>query len=146
LALVLLFPAAPGPIGPGYYWQVQQTVGPVAAGDTFTLTINDGAGSFLTTGRVVDDSGSAFPFGVVGVRPALVYGISLIGKVSQAAAGAAVALQVVQRHSNGAFVASVAPAGGWTWDPTGGLSELAVAIGSSGAGIGALSTAYKNAP
>lgn len=125
MALTIVFPAAPGPIGPGYYCQVQNpALGPYPIDDIIQWTIKDGAGNILSQLRMQNKQSSAFPAGLMGFIFDTAASTTPRGKVGPALAGAAVTVAVLWTHANGAFVDQVTAFPAYSWEPVGGLGAL----------------------
>lgn len=137
MTLVVVYPSAPGPIGPGYYCQVQNpAVGPLAIDDTIEWLLETvSGGDIISRLKMVNTAGSHFPAGIMGWRFDSNIDLLNMGVAAPVTPGTACKLQINWKHASGVLVDSVTDTRAWTYDPTNALAELLVALlASSGSG------------
>lgn len=125
MALTVVTPGTPGPIGPGYSFQLHTSlVGPYPTTDLIQVTLQPAGGFTLLRTRWIASGSSAFPQTTLGWMTDGDPITRQAGKLDPAAAGAAITISMTWLHASGAVFDSGNDTRAWTWDPVGGLGSL----------------------
>jgi len=131
MAVSITFPAAVGPVGPGYLMAFNISAGPIPNDDYIECVLYDTAAATVMSAMTVITNGLLNVSGLMGVRDPAHTSTGGLGFQSTLHVGGAVTVQVIQRHANHTAVATFTQAG-WNWSPVDGLGELHAFYGGAG--------------
>jgi len=137
MTVTLVVPVAAGLIGPGSKIGVENDdIGPIPLDDYISVILQRPSTFEVALYTILRAEGLHTVYGVLGVWAGVPWNAGVEGNNAQLAQGDPVLVNINWQHAGGAFVASVAVSGSWTYDAVGGLGAMMAKLHQGSAGGG----------